>query len=79
MSPPLGIFLGQKLPYIEEACNWTTLCLEAIGLSIGEPTLGLIVIQNCLASAKGITVQERIRRKDVHQQQRQQQSLQWCL
>ena len=41
---------------MEEAWNWTILCVEAIGLSIGEPTLGLIVTRNRLASAKDIIV-----------------------
>jgi len=56
MFPPLGILTGPKLPHTEEAGNWMILHWEAVGLSTGEPTLGLIVTHNCLASAKDITV-----------------------
>ena len=56
MFPPLGIFIGPKPPHTEEAWNSTILCLEAIGLSTGEPTLGLIVTQNYIVSASDITV-----------------------
>jgi len=56
MFPPLGIFIGQKLPHTEEARNWTTLCLEAIGRSPFEPKLGLIVTQNYPVSVKDIIV-----------------------
>ena len=54
--PLLGIFIGQKPPHTEAAWNLTILCLEIVGLSIGEPMLGITVIQRNLASAKDITV-----------------------
>jgi len=56
MFPPLGIFIGQIAPHTEEAWNLMTPCLEATGLSIGEPTLGLIVTWNYPVSGMDITV-----------------------
>jgi len=41
---------------MEEAYNSTTPCLEILGLSIGELTLGFTVIQRNLATAKDTIV-----------------------
>jgi len=75
MFPPLGTLSGHKPPHTEETENWTTLYLEVIGPRIWEPMLCVVVTRNYLVSAKDITVQELIHRKDTHQQEQQQQIL----
>jgi len=41
---------------MNEAWNLTIQCLVIVGLSTGEPTLGLIVILSYIVSVKYITV-----------------------
>jgi len=55
-SPLLGIIIGQKPPYTQEATSRMIHCLEPTALNIGEPTNGSIMTQNYLVSARNITV-----------------------
>lgn len=48
--------MGQRPLHTEEAWNLTTQCLGIVGLSIGGPMLGLIVILNNPVSVKDLTV-----------------------
>jgi hypothetical protein len=59
---------------MEEAWSSTTQYLEISGLGIGEPILGLTVIQILLVGARDRIVTEPTRHKDMHQQQQKQQN-----
>jgi hypothetical protein len=60
---------------MEGALNLKTQYLEIIGLSIGEPILGLIAREILLVGVKDTIAAEPTNLRDTHQQQQKQQIL----